>query len=111
MAEEGDNLSDEEELLQKIAEAEGRYRELMRGSDDLYDALGISPTEAHDVLSNSSKEEWKTLIARAKELEKELFQGKVTGVRRRVIARRKKRKLKKRGKRMLGARRGWLDAR
>jgi hypothetical protein len=106
---------DEEDLLHQISQAEERYAELKRQTGDAYAALGISPEEAADVLGKATVKEYKDLSRRAQELEKELFDGSIRkrakSIRRQVLAKRKRKKRKRSSRRMLGARKGWLDTR
>lgn len=102
---------DEKDLLHRISEAEKQYAELKLRAGDAYAALGISPEDAQDVLQGVPLEEYKKLLSRAKEIEKELFKGPKKTIRHQLLAKRKKKKRKKKRSRMPGARKGWLDAR
>lgn len=103
----------DEELDRSLAEAKDHFEEIVEMARKNYDLLDVSRKESQTMLENPdnfSKQEWEVVKVIHERLQEELFKGDAKGYRKKLEAvARGRKKVKKRKKRMLGQRKGWIQ--
>ena len=104
-------LFDDKELGERFAAAMAYAQELEKRVERVYESMGVDPRDAEKQLHDPKMpvDVRKELIERAKDLEKELFHGKIKGIRRKVLAKRIIKKGKRLQRKTLGKRKGWIS--